>query len=170
MSQSTSPHAQVSLTELKALQGKYHEMLWLRASRSQQQASGQSRFEGDEALLRRERFRKLAREFPGALREMELDASILRKRHDAVAALDTENEAPPWLLAVALYHRFLRQELKQRKQSPPEQRQKHPSPSLGAWEQVASTLNISWQGAEALVFPNTTRALAPVPSQAPSQL
>lgn len=65
------------------LREKYQELLRLREEREALEARGVFALEGEDGSVRKARCRRLARRFPGALRELEaLDAQTLRRRLD----------------------------------------------------------------------------------------
>lgn len=99
----------------EALERKYRSQLALRTSREEAEKRGARRFPPDVALERRRSFRRLAREFPGALRELERSpATLLAERAAAAGELAQalrEGRAAPeaeWLQPMADYHRSLR--------------------------------------------------------------
>ena len=102
---------------LERLHAKYVTLVDLHDAREQRESRGFSSFEGEDALRRRETFRTLAAEFPGALRE--LDASTrahLEDRRDTLAALvaDRSRLLPDWVRATVRLHELLRDRLRDR--------------------------------------------------------
>jgi hypothetical protein len=94
------------LTALAALVDKYDRMCALRARLGR----------GAPARDDREQLRGLARDFPGALRELEtIDTAELARRaavaRAAVASSRPSDEAPDWLRWMAGYHELMRRAL-----------------------------------------------------------
>jgi len=105
---------------LDRLVEKYRVLVDLRARREELEAVGRSGFSDEELGARRDAFRRVASEFPGALRELDsCDAAILRARldeaiaeRDAIAAADPTVTAAPrrrWITIAIDYHRILRE-------------------------------------------------------------
>lgn len=140
--------------DLLALCSKYEELLKLRQQRGSAMAKGHQRFDEARSTERRSRFRKLASNFPGALRELELDETVLQQRLQEVQQTLKGSPAPAWLVAVWLYHRELRSSLEERSKMSPTDRKSLPSPSQRAWEKVGQHLGIRSAAAETVVYPN----------------
>lgn len=107
---------------LERLAAKYRTLVSLHASREAVRANGGDRFEGDEAAVRRRIFRRLAREFPGALRELDSSSAETlglrwRQVEEALRTLDRDgfDGQPPWIAVVADYHQSLRAALRVRR-------------------------------------------------------
>lgn len=99
---------------LERLAWKYRRLHALRQRREEAEAQGLTGFDEEEGRARRRIFARLAREFPGALRELDtLSASRLRKRLEQIerAALFPAEAPPPWIPLILDYHRSLRQAL-----------------------------------------------------------
>lgn len=108
------------LGDLAALAGKYRELAVLRARRDEVEAGGAMSFDDEENQRRREAFGRVARAFPGALRELErTSADVLRRKQRAVelelaaAVADDTRDAPAtrWIAVVLDYHALLRDAL-----------------------------------------------------------
>ena len=104
---------------LARLAEKYRLLTKLRERREAVQRQGQAAFDFDEARARRAVFKQLAREFPGALRELEAHPlAELRARHRAVLALSSRAldgpspELPRWLALTLTYHRAVGEALR----------------------------------------------------------
>jgi hypothetical protein len=108
----------VLIAGIDRLVEKYRVLASLRARREEFEAVGRSGFSGEELGARRDAFRRLAAEFPGALRELDsCDASVLRARlrdaleeRDRIAA-DPSIVAPSrrWIAIAIDYHATLRE-------------------------------------------------------------
>jgi hypothetical protein len=106
--------------KLKRLERKYLVLAGLKARREEMESAGATSFAEDESRARTAAFREVAREFPGALRELEhSDRGELEARLGAVrlelAELDkTPRGAAPtrgWVAVVLEYHDTLREAL-----------------------------------------------------------
>lgn len=90
-----------SAASLRALRGKYVAIVELRSAH----ASGT-----EDPRAVRPRLAELAREFPGALREV--DQLALEDVHARIAELDSvlaeERATAPWMTAIALFHALFR--------------------------------------------------------------
>lgn len=104
-------------SRLERLAAKYRALAELRARREEAVSVGLAGFTGDEAAARRAAFRALAREFPGALRELDtLAAATLRARLADVERELSEARAEPgraiasrrWIAVAVDYHETLR--------------------------------------------------------------
>lgn len=108
------PEAALQLA-LRRLAWKYQRLHALRQRREEAEAQGLTGFSAEEGRERRRAFTRLAREFPGALRELEvLSAGQLRERLlqvEEAAHLVEVRVLPPWMALVLDYHRSLRQAL-----------------------------------------------------------
>ncbi|MBS2027301.1 MAG: hypothetical protein JST54_05285 [Deltaproteobacteria bacterium] len=109
---------QTPAAQLARLAEKYRLLAELRARREELQRSGAEQFDAGESKVRRAAFRKVAREFPGALRELDATpAEVLRERHQAVAeaqaALEagTRTDVPLWMELAHAFHLELREAL-----------------------------------------------------------
>lgn len=105
-------------SQLERLAEKYRALAELRARREALERAGQSAFDAREARSRRAAFRKLAREFPGALRELDATpAEVLRGRLEAVAETQRalqrglRTDLPLWMEMAGAYHAQLREVL-----------------------------------------------------------
>lgn len=105
--------------ELDRLAWKYRQLATLRARREELERAGASRFEEAEALERKRAFRRIAREFPGALRELDsLPASVLRERAEAVEAARSAPAGAtiePWIPLALDFHAIVRALLAERR-------------------------------------------------------
>src|SRR4051812_9451086 len=104
--------------QLRRLAVKYRTLAELRARREELEAQGLTRFNSKEARARSAAFRRVAREFPGSLRELDTPpAEVLLGRHDAVLeaqrAFDAGTRAvlPLWMELAIAYHGQLREAL-----------------------------------------------------------
>jgi hypothetical protein len=106
--------------DLEALAEKYRELVRLRVRREELEGMGRRGFDDHEKAERLEDFRRVAREFPGALRELDATpAPVLRRKLRAVEdelasfATDPARDAPGryWVAIVLDYHRLLRDAL-----------------------------------------------------------
>ncbi len=98
--------------DLAALARKYRTLADLRAEREGAIEGGQDRFEGAALETRGRAFREVAREFPGALRELELTPTeMLRRKAERVEAAATGAGAAPWMHVVWDFHAMLREAL-----------------------------------------------------------
>lgn len=109
---------QQASAQLARLAEKYRLLAALRARREELEASGSNTFDAGEARARRAAFRKVAREFPGALRELDITpAEVLRSRFEAVGetqrALESgaRQDLPMWMEYALAYHLQLREAL-----------------------------------------------------------
>jgi len=105
---------------LERLLVKYQSLAVLRARREEAENSGDREFGRDEALSRTVEFRRIAREFPGALRELDVSpASLLQAKARALEAeieavrADPNRDRPlrSWVAIVLDYHATLREAL-----------------------------------------------------------
>lgn len=105
------------LQRLERLLRKYEQLVELRARREAVEASGATCFAPEEGAGRKRAFRRLAREFPGALRELDTTAAaeLAARRERVRAARDrcTAGLPPddPWVELVLDYHLTLRETL-----------------------------------------------------------
>ena len=108
------------LDALERLAEKYRVLADLRARREEAEAEGMSAFAPAEIEERTARFRRVAREFPGALRELDVTpAEILRVKARAVEeelqalrnAPRRESTRQDWMAIVIDYHATLREAL-----------------------------------------------------------
>lgn len=106
------------LERLERLEDKYRTLAALRARREEAEAAGRTEFAAEEAAARLEVFRRVAEEFPGALRELEATgAAALRRKAEAVAAEIEEARRDPkrdrparaWIAVVLDHHAALRE-------------------------------------------------------------
>jgi hypothetical protein len=98
-----------SPADLEALSRKYRALLDLRRSREAYEAQGVYALTGSARAQRTKVARRLAREFPGALRELEhLDARAVQARLAAVETARRGGRAAPWIPVVLDFHRRLR--------------------------------------------------------------
>jgi hypothetical protein len=104
--------------QLERLAEKYRTLAELRTRREALERDGLSAFDAREAKARRTAFRKLAREFPGALRELDTTpAEVLRGRSDAVGETQRalraglRSDLPLWMELAGAYHAQLREVL-----------------------------------------------------------
>jgi len=101
--------------QIARLVEKYRLLSELAARRAQLEAAGRDRFEARESSARRRAFRTLAREFPGALRELDaMPADVLATRHEAVrtlAAAPPHSLLPLWMELAIAYHAETREAL-----------------------------------------------------------
>lgn len=104
--------------QLERLAHKYRTLAALRARREELEGSGRNGFSPDELPARREAFRLIAGEFPGALRELDTTTGErLRAKAEAVEqelaalAADPSLEAPAaaWIRVVVDYHATMRE-------------------------------------------------------------
>ena len=101
----------VSRSALKALRIKYVRLIDLRAEREQAEAEGRLRINGQKAEVRLRLMRDVAKEFPGALKELDyLDLVALRERLAEVEAClgSTERKIPIWLGGIWHFHCVVR--------------------------------------------------------------
>jgi len=95
--------------DLERLAWKYRQLAALRARREELERSGASSFDEAEAKDRKRAFRRVAREFPGALRELDsLPASALRARTRAVEAAARGGPIDPWIPLALDFHALVR--------------------------------------------------------------
>ena len=107
------------LAALERLVAKYRTLAELREAREGAEAAGHKEFGGGEIDRRTIEFRRIAREFPGSLRELDGSGSRrLRAKESAVqVVLDRSRSTlrPPapekWMRVVLDYHRLLRESL-----------------------------------------------------------
>lgn len=86
---------------------KYDLLIDLRRARESAEETGQGRFEGDAAEARRERMREVAREYPGALRELDLlSLDQLTERRRLLES--SRASAQRWAEAILVFHRTMR--------------------------------------------------------------
>ena len=96
--------------ELLELRDKYAQLVVLRQQRDALEARGVRRLHGAAAAARRGRVAALARRFPGALREIECGASVLRRR---LALVEKALSAPalgvdPEVVLICDFHQAVR--------------------------------------------------------------
>jgi len=104
---------------LERLLWKYRLLTRLRSRREAVEAGGAASFEAAESRERKRLFRRVAREFPGALRELDtLESAQLAARaervEEAIDRLERGGEAPQpgqWLALVLDFHQTLRDAL-----------------------------------------------------------
>lgn len=100
--------------ELERLARKYETLVVLRGDRARVEALGLDRFPPGEGALRKRRFRRLAREFPGSLRELDtssperLEGRLLELRGVLARGSCDVEPIPRWMGVCADYHRTLR--------------------------------------------------------------
>ncbi|HWV37812.1 MAG TPA: hypothetical protein VN033_04970 [Vulgatibacter sp.] len=132
-----------SARRLDRLAWKYLQLTTLRARREELERAGAWRFDDVEARDRKRAFRRIAREFPGALRELDsLPASALRRRAAAVeraraAPPDTPRE--PWIDLALDFHRIVRMILAVRRWAADQGRQG------GRRPRGRGTLELAWE-------------------------
>src|SRR5690606_38619736 len=111
------PPAGISVEALERLRRKYERLAALREAREILEARGCDRFPPEEAAARKAAFRRVARAFPGALRELDSlpaaelrarEARVRRARDRAAAALPSDD---PWVELVLDFHLTLREML-----------------------------------------------------------
>jgi len=125
------------------LREKYEEMVALAQERERARGEGLTCFAPDVAAVRQARMRALAGRFPGALRELQsLPVHVLRERLGAAARVETGEERPTWLVAVAALHEGLLE-------GPSTAR---PGRLASLWDRIGSRLGLRAREAEALVF------------------
>jgi hypothetical protein len=92
-------------TDLRALRDKYERMLRLRLLHERARTDPQFVEPDPRAAMA-----ELARDFPGALREIdELPIDVIRARIDALTiAENDDSRAEPWMHAHAIFHRLAR--------------------------------------------------------------
>lgn len=97
---------------LERLAAKYRTLVALRVRREALQAEGADCFDEAEGAQRRRTFRRIARQFPGALRELDTTSAtaLAARLHDVQAALAGALPAP-WIPVVIDYHLTLRETL-----------------------------------------------------------
>src|SRR5260221_7497172 len=98
--------------DLTGLRRKYAVLVVLRSRREELDSVGRAGFSEEEGLARREAFRELAAEFPGALRELDTTpAESLQARLDEIdAAVAAEAApAPRWMIVTIDFHHTLRE-------------------------------------------------------------
>jgi len=100
---------------LERLRVKYEALVELRQEREESEARGVLSLEGESKVWRRQRMRRVAREFPGSLRELEaFDVSELRGRldrlNDRIASGGGPNSdgTPDWIEVIVGFHSLLR--------------------------------------------------------------
>lgn len=97
---------------LERLAGKYRALAALRARREALEAEGHDCFDEAEGAVRRRAFRRIARQFPGALRELDTSsAQTLEARAADVEAALRGGAVAPWIPVVLDYHLTLRETL-----------------------------------------------------------
>ncbi len=97
---------QLSRTTLLALETKYRELAALKRARESYESLGVFSLVGREKEARAEAMRKIATDFPGALRELEeMSSDQLEARAECVCAIvDSGGLVPLWLRIVWEYH------------------------------------------------------------------
>jgi len=102
----------IPLGRLERLAHKYRTLAALRARREALQAAGADCFDEAEGAQRRRAFRRIARQFPGALRELDTTpAAALAARLDDVERALAGGPVAPWIPVVIDYHLTLREAL-----------------------------------------------------------
>jgi hypothetical protein len=102
----------VTPRDLEALAGKYRTLARLRARREEVHALGRLAFDDAEGAERRDAFRRVAGEFPGALRELDTSsADVLRAKLAVVEGVIAGRERPVWIGVVIDFHATLREAL-----------------------------------------------------------
>lgn len=105
---------------LSGLLDKYQTLAVLRERREEAEAAGLTSFGAPEASERTAAFRRIAREYPGALRELETSPSRLLRLKAGMIRREIEElrrhpgrraTAPAWMAIVDDYHRVLREAL-----------------------------------------------------------
>ncbi len=153
-----------------ALHEKYVTLVALHEARAARQDAGFDRFEGSEAEARKGAFQALARQFPGALRELEVvPLAELQRRRDALQRwIDgpPDQPVPRWAEAAALFHASLAIAISIRTAhargvTTPGEDTRWTAP-LGThgrlldrvWDEVARALGTTAREAELLVYPS----------------
>jgi hypothetical protein len=91
---------------LSALLRKYRALLALRERRDALEAAG-GEWTDVEGAARRAAFRRVAAEFPGALRELELPAAVLARRAGDIAEELAGGEGRAWVPVAIAFHERL---------------------------------------------------------------
>jgi hypothetical protein len=100
------------VSPLERLADKYARMLALRRRRDELEGGGLSAIPADERSSRRDELRRLARDFPGALRELDACAlDVLERRALDVAAALRGGEPAGWIPVMLRFHDELRAHL-----------------------------------------------------------
>lgn len=98
--------------QLDRMAGKYRLLLSLRRRREELAASGAVRFGSEEGAGRRRVFRRIARAFPGSLRELDAcSAATLALRLEEVERACAGAPVAPWIPIAHDFHRVLREAL-----------------------------------------------------------
>lgn len=106
--------------KLKRLESKYQVLAGLKARREEMESAGATSFAEDEGRARTAAFRRIAREFPGSLRELEhatredLEARLSAVRIEIAEIGKAPRGAAPrrgWVAVVIEYHDTLREAL-----------------------------------------------------------
>jgi hypothetical protein len=99
-------------SDLHLLAAKYRTLAELRARREALAGQGKLGFGEEEGEERRRAFKKVARAFPGALRELDgCSADLLSRKARAVEAAIAGGVVPRWIEVVLDFHRTLREAL-----------------------------------------------------------
>lgn len=100
-----------AMRRLERLAWKYRLLAALKARREEAEGSGASTFRPEEGASRKALFRRVAREFPGALREHDsLPAARLAARAERIEELiRSGGAAAPWIVLVLDFHESLRE-------------------------------------------------------------
>jgi len=105
---------------LERLLGKYRSLGALRARRETAEAAGMKEFGTEEVASRTVEFRRVAREFPGALRELEISSARVFETRAKLVAREIEalrrgapavSPACRWMVIAVDYHATLREAL-----------------------------------------------------------
>lgn len=97
---------------LERLAGKYRVLVALRLRREALEATGARCFDAEEAAARRRAFRRIARAFPGALRELDVcSAALLQRRLEEVERALAGGPPAAWIPIAIDFHRSLREAL-----------------------------------------------------------
>jgi hypothetical protein len=106
----TAPASSVDL--LRQLASKYRTLAVLRARREELEGLGKLGFSDEEGEERRRAFKRVARAFPGALRELDAcSAALLERKARAVEAAMASGDVPRWVEVVLDFHETLREAL-----------------------------------------------------------
>ena len=108
----SAPAAPGPIADLRHLAGKYRTLAVLRARREELEGLGKLGFTDEEGQERRRAFKRVARAFPGALRELDAcSAALLERKARAVEAAVATGEVPRWVEVVLDFHHTLREAL-----------------------------------------------------------